>query len=227
MRVAGTARERDLRTLSAAIGLSALGDGVALVARAPGEEPRRKGDGGRGRDRRDVHLPPGTRRPALGVWRLLSSTDRTRAPARRRAAAAQAAVAAALAPSGRSERCSRSRWPSVGIAVAQAAEFAPRPRRRGRPGAPARNGLVETARALGLTVGPVCGSVLVALGGTAAGITVDAISLPGGRPDRRRPTPWLAGGLSALAGLAGLAVLASWRSRAPEPDLGTGTIGPP
>jgi len=41
-----------------------------------------------------------------------------------------------------------------------------------------------------------------------------------------RPTLWLAGGLSALAGLAGLAVLASWRSRAPEPDLGTGTIGP-
>ena len=34
MRVAGTARERDLRTLSAAIGLSALGDGVALVALA-------------------------------------------------------------------------------------------------------------------------------------------------------------------------------------------------
>ena len=34
MRVAGTARVRDLRTLSAAIGLSALGDGVALVALA-------------------------------------------------------------------------------------------------------------------------------------------------------------------------------------------------
>src|SRR4029079_7970048 len=35
---------------------------------------------------------------------------------------------------------------------------------------------VETARALGLTVGPVCGSVLVALGGTAAAMTVDAVS---------------------------------------------------
>ena len=31
---AGTAHERDLRVLSAAIGLSALGDGVALVAHA-------------------------------------------------------------------------------------------------------------------------------------------------------------------------------------------------
>src|SRR6476659_11251760 len=96
MRVAGTARERDLRTLSAAIGLSALGDGVALVARAPGEEPRRRGDGGRGRDRRDVHLPPGTRRPALGVWRAARRPTGTRRLLVV-VSDAQAAVAAALA----------------------------------------------------------------------------------------------------------------------------------
>jgi hypothetical protein len=52
-----------------------------------------------------------------------------------------------------------------------------------------------------------------------------------------RPTLWLAGGLSALAGLAGLAVLAAWRERVaepepelgrvPEPQPGVGTIGSP
>ena len=41
-----------------------------------------------------------------------------------------------------------------------------------------------------------------------------------------RPTLWLAGGLSALADIAGLAVL-SWRSRAEEPDAEVGTIGAP
>jgi sugar phosphate permease len=44
-----------------------------------------------------------------------------------------------------------------------------------------------------------------------------------------RPTLWLAGGLSALAGLAGLAVLAAWRGRVPQPEreVGVGTIGSP
>jgi hypothetical protein len=44
-----------------------------------------------------------------------------------------------------------------------------------------------------------------------------------------RPTLWLAGGLSAIAGLGGLAVLAAWRGRVPrpEPEAGVGTIGSP
>ena len=42
-----------------------------------------------------------------------------------------------------------------------------------------------------------------------------------------RPTLWLAGGLSALAGLGGLAVLTAWRGRVPEPEPGVGTIGSP
>jgi len=44
-----------------------------------------------------------------------------------------------------------------------------------------------------------------------------------------RPTLWLAGGLAALAGVAGLAVLAAWRGQFPErePEAGTGTIGSP
>jgi len=391
MRVAGTARERDLRTLSAAIGLSALGDGVALVALAL-QAKNLTGEG----------MGGGIAIAAMFIclWApvvLLSGyagllVDRLET---RRllvvVSAAQAAVAAALALVGSlGALLALAVALGSGIAVAQAAEFALVPVVAGDRELQRANGLVETARALGLTVGPVCGSVLVALGGTAAAMAVDAVSflvvalaglslavtrapMVDARGERRRardglaflladrlvalmvvvvfvsllfmsasipadlvyvedvlgiqdigigvvlsawtlgmlvganvvarrvalgslaaatfagvtvqglgkllapfwlvfgfmiacyfaggvghglknvasrtlihtriaperhgrafavgligarPTLWLAGGLSALAGLAGLAVLASWRSRAPEPDLGTGTIGP-
>jgi hypothetical protein len=42
-----------------------------------------------------------------------------------------------------------------------------------------------------------------------------------------RPTLWLAGGLSALAGLAGLVVLSVRRGRLPGPEADMGTIGSP
>jgi predicted MFS family arabinose efflux permease len=42
-----------------------------------------------------------------------------------------------------------------------------------------------------------------------------------------RPTLWLAGGLSAVAGIVGLVVLASWRERLPEREAEVGTIGSP
>jgi len=42
-----------------------------------------------------------------------------------------------------------------------------------------------------------------------------------------RETLWLAGGLSALAGMAGLGVLAAWRGRVAEPEPEVGTIGSP
>jgi MFS family permease len=42
-----------------------------------------------------------------------------------------------------------------------------------------------------------------------------------------RETLWLAGGLSALAGMAGLGVLAGWGGRVPEPEPEVGTIGSP
>lgn len=63
-----------------------------------------------------------------------------------------------------------------GIAIAQAAEFALVPLVGGRRSLQATNGMVETARALGFAFGPVCGSVLVATGGTAAAMLVDAAS---------------------------------------------------
>jgi MFS family permease len=63
-----------------------------------------------------------------------------------------------------------------GIAVAQAAEFALVPVVAGERELQRANGLVESARALGLAVGPVCGSLLVTAGGTALAMSLDAVS---------------------------------------------------
>ena len=50
------------------------------------------------------------------------------------------------------------------------------PSSRAREPLQSANATVETARALGFTVGPLCGSLLVAAGGTAAAMLVDAAS---------------------------------------------------
>jgi MFS family permease len=167
MEYGGVARERDLRVLSAAIGLSALGDGVALVALAL-QAKHLSGEG----------MGGGLAIAAMFIclWSpvvLLSGhvgllVDRMET---RRLlvviSLAQALVAVALALVG-------SLVPLLalavllgsGIAVAQAAEFALVPVVAGDRELQRANGVIETARALGLTVGPLCGSVLVALGGT-------------------------------------------------------------
>jgi hypothetical protein len=82
--------------------------------------------------------------------------------------------------------------------VAQAAEFALVPVVAGGRELQRANSLVETARALGLTFGPVCGSVLVALGGTAAAMSLDAVSF-------------------VIVGLAGLALAARREPQAQVP----------
>ena len=64
----------------------------------------------------------------------------------------------------------------VGIAVAQAAEFALIPVVAGGRPLQKANGTVETARALGFTLGPLCGGLLVAAGGITAAMLVDAAS---------------------------------------------------
>jgi MFS family permease len=177
MEVAGIARERDLRVLSVAIGLSALGDGVALVALGLGAK-NLAGEG----------MGGGLAISAMFIclWApvvLLSGyvgllVDRVET--RRLLVAVslgQAVVAVGLALAG-------SLWALLalaavlgsGIAVAQAAEFALVPVVAGERELQRANGLVETARSLGFTLGPVCGSVLVAAGGTAAAMGVDAVS---------------------------------------------------
>ena len=173
----GGARERDLRVLSGAIGLSALGDGVALVALAL-QAKNLSGEG----------MGGGLAIAAMFIclWApvvVLSGhvgllVDRTET---RRllvvVSLAQAAIATALALVGSlAALLGLAVVLGAGIAVAQAAEFALVPAVAGERELQRANGLVETARALGLTVGPVCGSLLVAIGGTRAAMTVDALS---------------------------------------------------
>jgi MFS family permease len=200
MVVGGVARERDLRVLSGAMGLSALGDGVALVALAL-QAKNLSGEG----------MGGGLAIAAMFIclWSpvvLLSGhvgllVDRMET---RRllvvVSLAQALVAVALALVGSLvPLLALAVLLGCGIAVAQAAEFALVPVVTGERELQRANGLVETARALGLTVGPVCGSLLVALGGTAAAMGVDAVSFV----------------VVALAGLS-LAV-----NRAPAPHAAT------
>jgi MFS family permease len=177
MESGGMARERDLRVLSAAIGLSALGDGVALVALAL-QAKHLSGEG----------MGGGLAISAMFIclWApvvLLSGhvgllVDRVET---RKllvvVSLGQAAVAVGLALVGSLvPLLALAAVLGSGIAVAQAAEFALVPVVAGDRELQRANGLVETARALGLTLGPVCGSVLVAAGGTSLAMTVDAAS---------------------------------------------------
>jgi MFS family permease len=177
MAVGGIARERDLRALSAAIGLSAVGDGVALVALAL-QAKNLSGEG----------MGGGLAISAMFIclWApvvLLSGhvgllVDRVETRMLLVAVSvAQAVVAVALALVGSLvPLLALAALLGAGIAVAQAAEFALVPVVAGERALQRANGLVESARALGLAVGPVCGSLLVTAGGTALAMTVDAVS---------------------------------------------------
>jgi MFS family permease len=174
---AGGVRERDLRVLSVAIGLSAIGDGVALIALAL-QAKNLAGEG----------MGGGVAIAAIFIclWApvvLLSGhvgllVDRLETRGLLVAVSlAQAVVAVALAVVGSlAALLGLAAALGAGIAVAQAAEFALVPVVAGDRALQRANGLVETARSLGLAVGPVCGSLLVALGGTAAAMSVDAVS---------------------------------------------------
>ena len=177
MTAAGIVRERDLRMLSAAIGLSALGDGVALVAL--GLQAKNMSGEGMGSGFAIAGMFICLWAPVVllsGHVGLLVDRVETRGLLVT-VSALQAGVAVALAIAG-------SLWLllllaallGAGIAVAQASEFALVPAVAGATELQRANALVETGRALGFTVGPLCGSLLVATGGTAAAMLVDAAS---------------------------------------------------
>ena len=196
MAVRGHVRQRDLRVLAASIGLSALGDGVALVALALAAK-NMTGEG----------MSAGVAISALFIclWApvvvlsghvgLLVDHAETRSLLVV-VSVVQAVVAIALTTADSlAPLLVLAALLGSAIAVAQAAEFALVPSVAGTRTLQETNSMVETARALGFTVGPVCGSLLVAAGGTSTAMLVDAASfvvvgLAGmSLAVRRRPEP--------------------------------------
>lgn len=177
MAVRGPVRQRDLRVLATSIGLSALGDGVALVALALAAK-NMTGEG----------MSGGVAISALFIclWApvvvlsghvgLLVDRAETRSLLVV-VSVVQAVVAIALTTADSlAPLLVLATLLGSAIAVAQAAEFALVPSVAGTRTLQETNSMVETARALGFTVGPVCGSLLVAAGGTSTAMLVDAAS---------------------------------------------------
>ena len=178
MAVRGQVRERDLRVVSFAIGLSALGDFVALVALGLAAK-NLAGDGmGSGvavaalficlwaplvvfAGHVGLLVDRVETRSLLVVVSLGQAAVARRARVRRLARAAPRARGRRSAPVSRSHRrpSSRSCPPSPGARTLQAT-----------------NSTVETARTIGFTIGPVCGSLLVAAGGTSTAMLLDGAS---------------------------------------------------
>jgi MFS family permease len=171
------ARERDLRVIAGAICLSALGDWIALVAMGLRANEMAGSSMGNGLAIAGIFICLWAPVVLLsGHVGLLVDRVETRGLLVA-VSAAQACVALGLAVVG-------SLWALLalaallgsGIAIAQAAEFALVPAVAGARTLQAANGTVETARALGFAAGPLCGSLLVTAGGTAAAMIADALS---------------------------------------------------
>lgn len=177
MGVIGSVRERDLRVVSFAIGLSALGDLIALVALGLAAKNMAGDEMGSGVAVAALFIclwaplvlfagHVGLLVDRLETRSLLVSVS-----------LGQALVAVALALVGSlAALLVLAAVLGTGIAVAQAAEFALVPAVAGSRTLQSTNSTVETARTLGFTIGPVCGSVLVAAGGTSTAMLVNAAS---------------------------------------------------
>lgn len=173
----GGARERDLRVVAAAIGISALGDAVAFVAL-----------GLRANELAGSGMDAGLSIAAVFIclWApavvlaghvgLLVDRVETRGLLVL-VSAGQAVVAVALAFVG-------SMWAlfgltallGVGVAISQASEFALVPSLAASRELQRVNSLVETTRSLGFVFGPALGGFLMAAGGISTAMLVDAAS---------------------------------------------------
>jgi MFS family permease len=177
MAVRGQVRERDLRVVSFAIGLSALGDFVALVAL--GLAAKNFASDGMGSGVAVSALFICLWAPLVvfaGHVGLLVDRVETRSLLIV-VSLGQAAVAIALAfVDSLALLLALAAVLGTGIAVAQAAEFALVPVVAGARTLQATNSTVETARTIGFTIGPVCGSLLVAAGGTSTAMLLDGAS---------------------------------------------------
>ena len=177
MTARGQVRDRDLRVVAAAILVSGVGDWVALVALAL-QAKELSGDGmGGGIAIAAIFICLWAPVVLLaGYVGLLVDRVETRSLLLV-VSAGQAVVAVGLALlHSQALLYVLAALLGVGIAIAQAAEFALIPVVAGGRSLQKANGTVETARALGFTLGPLCGGLLVAAGGITAAMLVDAAS---------------------------------------------------
>ena len=164
---------RDLNLLVGAVGLSALGDWLALVPLSL-EVQETTGSG-----MVVALLFVAVWSPAIvlaGPAGLLADRYDTRRVLLL-VSLAQALVALGLAfVSGTAALIGLAALLGVGFAIAQPAEFALVPRVAGESRLAVANGRVETARYVGFTVGPLAGGLLAAAGGIRVAMIVNALT---------------------------------------------------
>jgi MFS family permease len=167
----GLLRDRDVRLVIASVGLSALGDWLALVALALQIEDMT--DSAFAIAGLFICLWAPVVVLAGHVGLLVDRFETTRLLAVVSLAQVGAATALAFVESVPAILVLAALL-GVGFAISQAAEFALVPAVAGADRVQAANGYVETARYVGFTAGPVCGSLLALAGGTEAAMLVNA-----------------------------------------------------
>ncbi len=202
-------RERDFRLVAGSVGLSALGDWVAIVAL--GLHVKEATDSGIAVAGLWVCLFGPSVLVAAHAGLLVDRIEATRLLAAISVLGAMVAAVLGFA-SGTAAVLALTVLLGVVFAVSQPAEFALVPPLAGRRRIQEANGHVETARYLGFGVGPVLGGLLFSVGGlevamlvdaaTFAAVAVAALALrvrrdPGARDDAER-TPRARDGIAFL-----------------------------
>jgi MFS family permease len=165
-------RERDFRLVVGALGLSALGDWVAIVAL--GLYVKEAADSGLVVAALWVCLFGPSVAVAGHAGLLVDRLEATRVLAGVSALGALGAAALALSGGGIAPVLALTGLLGLVFAVSQPAEFALVPLLAGERRIHAANGRVETARYVGYAIGPLLGGVLFAVGGLGLAMLVDA-----------------------------------------------------
>ena len=164
-------RGRDFRLVVGAVGLSALGDWVAIVAL--GLYVKEAADSGLAVAALWVCLFGPSVALAGHAGLLVDRLEATRVLAAVSALGALGAAALALG-GGIAPLLALTALLGLVFAVSQPAEFALVPRLAGERDIGAANGQLETVRYLGYAVGPLLGGILFAVGGLGLAMLVDA-----------------------------------------------------
>ena len=188
-------RNRDFRLVAGSVGLSALGDWVAIVAL--GLQVKEMTDSGFAVAGLWICLFGPSVAVAAHAGLLVDRFEATRLLAT--VSLLGAAVAAALGfTTTTTTLLALTALVGLALAVSQPAEFALVPLLAGRRHVQAANGYVETARYIGFGIGPVLGSFLFAAGGLELAMLVDAATFAAvgcaALSLRRAPRPDRAGG---------------------------------